>query len=435
MSMTKRSKPMKKLAVSLALGASVLTVSAPIAAQDAAASTEQGEKALHFPVKSEGKWGVVNAQGEFVIPAQYDDADVWPNGMVRVRKDGLDGVVSLDGTPIIPMTFQRIENFANRDFTYAKNAEGEVIIDRAGKVLLGPGFQSIYSFDGKRSFLVQNGRLTGVATLDCDWLLKPDFDEIRSVKDIGLALAVTTNKEHGFVDAEGKWVIAPADHNFEDLWSFDKNGLAGAKSGGKWGFIDARGEWVIEPFATGGTPPFFYGDPPRARAKVNGKYGLVDMRGQFVVPPEYDFTGGGGSGVYVFTKDGKSGAFDHTGKIIIPFEYDKIGWIMNGDTVKATKDGREIILDRTGKEVAEAGFKWTDYNTVRGWRAAEKDGKWGAVNENREWVLAPVFECVDYCYRGVVTPPTLTAVSPSGPRFTTDDIENPRKQEWCRVDD
>lgn len=426
---------MKKLVISVLLGGIAVSAQAATVTQESTSLTEGAEHPLHFAVKSEGKWGVVNARGEFVIPAQYDDADVWTGGMVRVRKDGVEGVVGLDGTPIIPMVFRRIENFGDRDFTYASVAEGTVIIDRTGKVILGPGFQTIYSFDSKRSFLVSNGRVSGVVTLDCEWLLKPEFSRIGSVKENGLALAVTSDKRRGFVDARGNWAIAPDDHDFEDLWDFDDNGLAGAKSGGKWGHINAKGDWVIEPFATGRTPPFFYGDPPRARAKVNGKYGLIDMQGRFVVPAEYDFTGGGGAGVYAFTKNGKVGAFDYTGKIIIPFQYDEIGWAMNGVTVEAKKDGRKITFDLTGKEMPESEFEWTGFDTGRGWRAAQKDGKWGAINEKREWVLAPKFDCVGYCFRGTDSPPVNIVALPSGPSFTSADIESPREQGWCRKDD
>ena len=429
------SKRMKTRTLLLALCASALTPHSGSLAEDVAIPAKAKKSALHFPVKSDGKWGIVNTKGEFVIPAEYDSAEVWDGGMVRLRKDGLDGVVGLDGTPIIPMTFRYIENFGDRDFTYATTAEGKVIIDRTGKVILGPGFQSIYSFDGERSFIVQNGRLVGVVTLDCDWLLEPDFDQVRSVEDNGLALAVTSNKEHGYVDAQGKWVIAPEDHNFEDLWDFDKNGLAGAKAGGKWGHIDARGDWVIEPFATGPLPPLFYNDPPRAYANINGKYGLIDTQGQFVVPAEYDRPGGGGDGVYVFARDGKAGAFDHKGKIIIPFEYDEIGWLIGGDTVRATKDGREVLLDRTGKEVSEAAPIWTSWSIERGWRAAEKEGKWGAIDEKGAWVLEPKFECVSFCFTDAVAPPVATRADPLGPRFTSADIDSPREQAWCRVDD
>ncbi len=59
----------------------------------------------------------------------------------------------------------------------------------------------------------------------------------------GLALAKSGGK-YGHINAEGEWVIKPA---FENVGSFASNGLAPAKSGGKYGYINTEGEWVIKP--------------------------------------------------------------------------------------------------------------------------------------------------------------------------------------------
>ena len=47
-----------------------------------------------------GKWGYENADGDIVIPAQYDEAGDFSGGIALIKKDGKWGVITPDGKEI-----------------------------------------------------------------------------------------------------------------------------------------------------------------------------------------------------------------------------------------------------------------------------------------------------------------------------------------------
>lgn len=72
--------------------------------------------------------------------------------------------------------------------------------------------------------------------------LSPSFDACRDFSE-GFA-PVLVHDNWGFIDREGKIVIAP---KFGDArWSFSE-GLAAVKFGSKWGYINVRGDFAIPP--------------------------------------------------------------------------------------------------------------------------------------------------------------------------------------------
>ena len=85
------------------------------------------------------------------------------------------------------------------------------------------------------------------------------------------------------------------------------------------------------------------------------------------------------------------------------------------------------------------GFSYSTYQKPEAFfknkvTSAKQNGKWGAVNKAREWVLEPEYDCVSACYDFPPAPPAPRAAIPYRP-LAKDAVKKPRKQEWCRVDD
>jgi hypothetical protein len=61
-------------------------------------------------VKQE-KWGFINAKGEIIIPAQYDEAYMFQNGMAGVWKDGKAFYIDSKGKFVkeMPVRFESVE--------------------------------------------------------------------------------------------------------------------------------------------------------------------------------------------------------------------------------------------------------------------------------------------------------------------------------------
>lgn len=431
---------MIKSPYTLALFAVSLAAITTVSAQESEANAIPDEEHLHFPVRVDGKWGVVDTDGEWVFEPEYDWAKVWDDGLVFLRKGRMSGVAHVDGTTLVPFQYRSIMPFRGEDYTAARLGEKAVIIDRAGKVVLGPGFENASSFDSERAFIVSDGRREGVVTLDCEWLIKPEMGRISRVQSNGLARVEDTKGNVGFVDREGNWAIKPDRSKYSHMGHFSSNGLAPAKADGKWGFINASGEWVIKPFDTRryGSPAFI-NDADTAVVHIESKRGVIDATGNMVIPAKYDQIFGSEKSGFKVELDGKTGIVDASGNMIVPIEYDEV-WPLRRDGLYRVHQGeRRFVIDAAGNEVTppEARSDFRVYGNVgrRGWTPAKQDGKWGAVNAQEEWVLEPNFPCVEYCWDDNLSPAPMMSMPRTTPLFDRDTVKNPREQEWCRVDD
>ena len=429
---------MKKPLLFIALCASAMKLIAPAFAQSSAQTDEAEASDWLFPVQIDGAWGVVDRSGEVVIPARYKSARIWKDGLIAVQGDDYDTIIlNRAGETIIPSKFRYIFDFQGREYTQARIGKEEVIIDRRGNIVLGPGFQTIETFERDRAWIVGDGRSKGVVTLDCEWLLEPEFQRVSAVKANGLAKVTTKKARVGLVDREGQWIAKPG-KKFEDVFALSKDGLMPAKSGGKWGVIDNSANWVLRPIDTsrfGG--PSIYTEPTQLVIEIDGKRGVINLDGAVIIPVVHTNVFGGKGIAFTAEKDGKFGAYDRTGNLIVPIEYDRLGPFSDDGTTRATKDGRSFWIDLTGKEVEKntdlPGIERLQYFGSKGWAAAKRNGKWGAVNEEREWVLEPKYDCVSVCYDYPPSPPPPRVAKPYRP-LPKGSLRKPREQDWCRVE-
>lgn len=154
------------------------------------------------------KFGFINPEGEFVIPAEFESVGYFRNGLAWAK------------------TFDKKVGY----------------IDKTGKWVIKAQFDVAKDFDAKSGLaLVRTGE---------EWFYVNGKGETLKVTDTeswgNFSEGLAEGKKgvlKGFYDAKGQWAIKP---QFEDVRDF-QNGYAAAKSNGKWGVIDKTGNWKIEP--------------------------------------------------------------------------------------------------------------------------------------------------------------------------------------------
>jgi len=232
-----------------------------------------------FLVEVKGKWGYMNDEGKMAIPAIYDEGSNFNGGYANVKK----------GDAILLIDTKGNETAITNSVTNVKEfSEGLAPVETKGKW----------------GFINTKGELAVPA----------DFLSVGYFKN-GLAWVKTADEKIGYIDQDGKWIIAP---EFEAAKEFDPvSGLARIKKAGKWcyisesgeilnvnaesfgdfseglaygkkgslvGFFNKQGEWVIEP-KFGAVRDFQNG---YAAARYNGKWGAIDKTGKWVIEPIYD---------------------------------------------------------------------------------------------------------------------------------------------------
>jgi hypothetical protein len=183
-----------------------------------------------MPLCERGRCGFVDRNFRWEIPAQYDGAGEFSDGLAEIRLGMKSGYIGKRGQEVIPPKY---------DMAWAFNdGLGRVRIDLpTGRKMMTvegpePVHQELYGFvdrEGKESIPLQ-----------FEWAT--DFHEgYAFVKPQGSAL-------HSIIDKQGRLLH---EARYEQAGEFSE-GVAAARAGGKWGYVDHNGSWVIAPqFATG----------------------------------------------------------------------------------------------------------------------------------------------------------------------------------------
>ncbi len=307
-----------------------------------ATAPERGQKAQLLPGQAPAVRRV-----DLAIPATFDDAGMFAEGLAPVRVGGKFGYIDTRGNLAIQPQF----DFATR-FSEGLAAAGiggkEGYIDKSGKFVLTPQFEiadlQVFSeglapvrigefVAGKWGYIDKSGNV----------VIQPQFDAAGPFSG-GLAVAAIGNK-FGYIDRTGKVVIALQ----YDLAGSFSGGLAAVRIGdpvsGKTGYIDSAGKMVIAPQFDGA---FSFADG-LAAVRVRTKYGFIDKSGRLVIPARLDFADSFSGPVAAFRQgadlDGKYGYIDRKGNVVIDPQFDFADLFSKQDGLAAVRIGDE----KTGK--------------------------------------------------------------------------------------
>jgi hypothetical protein len=223
------------------------------------------------------KWGFVDKTFTWAIPARYDSAEEFSEGLAPVQMGGRWGYIDKTGSEVVSPKYHlawplsdglgRVQiDIATREESMTMERPRPVyrhqvgFVDRNGKEVIRPQFEWATNFQQDRAFAILPGsQRFGIINKRGNILHAPEYDQTREFHE-GLA-AVCVDGKWGYVDAGGGWVIAPQFSSADDFW----HGLAqvAVKDGPR--YIDRNGT-VVWKSATKPSAP-----EPHARAKQAGE--------------------------------------------------------------------------------------------------------------------------------------------------------------------
>ena len=262
------------------------------------------------------KWGFVNEKGTLVIPAVFDEAYSFDEGVSRVVRNDLYGLIDKKGKFIVPCQYKSI-GFCVGGFFSVQDVETDKkgFIEKTGKIVVPIKYDSVGRF----------------------------FD--------GMALVYKRNAGCGYVDATGKEVIPL---QYADGWAFEQ-GTVPVKKNDKWGFINKKNK-PLTSFVYDDAQPFEEGFSVVTK---DDKKGFVNPQGKEIVPLVYENAEKFSEGLAAVKKEGKWGYIDTEGKVVIPFAYSYAGRFQEG-TAYVLIYKTDFLIDKMG-------------NCVRGCEQLEKD--------------------------------------------------------------
>lgn len=189
------------------------------------------------------KRGYINKQGELVITTKYDFVGVYNSKIsehILVVKNHKVGLVDINGNFVIPAEYDQVTYFKD-GYAVVKLDDKHKFVNLSHEVLNKNEYSDARIFqDGMAA--VKMGDNWGYIKSDGMTVIRPKFEIANSF--YGDRASVKFNGNWRIIDKEGTTVKELVD--VVEILDF-VNGLAPARKGKNWGFIDINGDFVIEP--------------------------------------------------------------------------------------------------------------------------------------------------------------------------------------------
>ncbi len=192
--------------------------------------------------KSDGKYGLINPEGQWIIPAEYEAIDSLSEGLIGAKKDDKWGFLNDKNEWVIAPAYEQIyRNFENGYARMMKDGK-YILINSKGKELTKPSstLELYKPADGLIRFKV--GRKLGYLNMEGAIAIKPAFEEADDFKEYGCALVsvkVDKNPMWTFVTKDGKT------HETFDKRVYNLGQLIPVEKDGKKGFFRPNGTMVV----------------------------------------------------------------------------------------------------------------------------------------------------------------------------------------------
>jgi WG containing repeat len=242
------------------------------------------------------KFGYIDRTGQIVIPAKFERADDFSEGLASVEIDKKSGCIDRAGKLVIPAKYEYIYPFENGLAKVVNLDRSEATIvgkasplgNRTGKIVPSPkslikaGWQQ-FGQNGKYGYTRPDGSVAIPAQYDFS---SDTFSEDRAWVMVGEGI--------GYIDRQGK-AITPL--RFDYLAGVGTGnfhgGLARVCEKSKCGYIDKSGKVVIPLKFDDAAQKFSDG---LAWVKIGERLGYIDRTGQVVIRPQFSFRGKGKAG-------------------------------------------------------------------------------------------------------------------------------------------
>lgn len=405
----------------------------------------ESDQSLAFMTQTEPpRCGLMNALGEIIVPAAFDEVAALCEGLAVARRNGKSGYVDAGGATVIPFIFEDAADCC-QNVLLVKTAGLWGAIDRDGKELIPPRYDLLIhdigneairaTLNGRHSYLSQNGQLLVGYSEQSLLLAEHSFAAGRAVfiahddsgsqpqqvlvdalgrrigmrtfaairygfPDEGLLCAKTVGTDgprYGYINMHGDTVIP---FRFAQAGNFAE-GLAAAApaADARYGYIDRCGNWQIPPrfweagefhegLANASGPPYpiwlarIVANQIAAPPEVR-RHGYIDRCGKWVVAPRFLETKPFSEGMAAVRLEQGWGYVNVTGRVAIACQYQEAGLFMHGVARVARRfDGplRWGLIDCCGRQVIPLRFDWLSYPRDGLITACDEFGMWGCFS-------------------------------------------------------
>lgn len=295
----------------------------------------------YYSAYTNGKWGVIDNNGNAVISTTYDEMVVVPNNKKAVF------VCTYD-----------VQDSTGEYKTKVLNEKNKEIVTGYDKV------EAIDNYDSKQNIWFEDNLLRvkkdnkyGLVDFNGKTILECEYDSISALKGVTENILVEKEGKVGLVNSKGQTVINIEYADIQTLKEGYKSEYLVKGSDGKYGVVSTSGTKILEPIYD---EIKYLNSNETYAVKLNGEMQLINNKGELLQKAEGE-----------------------------EYKYAK------GENVVVSKEGKVGIEKLTGEQVVACEYENLEY-AFSIYYIAKKDGKYGIINVNNETVRE--FEYINmYC--------------------------------------
>jgi len=297
-----------------------------------------------LPMERDGMTGYVDHSGQMVLPARFDYAERFNEGLAAARSGKAMGYIDCTGAWAISPKFSWTQGCQEGWCRAADpNQQHYFLVDRAGKELRVESLPTLYLPHEGIAVGMAEFNSYGFVDVQTRRVVGPRFADAQSEFAEGLLGACEKSQRCGYVDRRGAWVVPPV---YAGVANFSE-GLAHVWLKDESFYIDHQGRRAFTTVLKGGSD-FHDGI---AGASVDGTHwGILGRQGHFLVAPRFESIGEHRNGRLVYEQGRRLGVLDYSGHVILEAAFDRADLLPDG-IVDVHLGAEHGYYDRDGRPI------------------------------------------------------------------------------------
>ena len=299
-------------------------------------STIQDSEIQYYKLEQDGKYGVIDKDGNVVLQPTYSYIDI-PNPTMAVFIKSDDGqnytAVDGNGSPLFTQ-YDNVEAISINSITSNIPYEKTVL-----KYKLG-GLYGIMDFNGNK-------------------ITENIYNSITNIDYKEGNLRVEQNGNYGVINIKGTTVLNTdydaimADGYYDEETKYDNAGFVlriVTDDGYRFGYADRTGKIILDTLYNEITRlNEIEGDEVYLVTSSNGRYGLYKNNKEILANEYTDISFDQNNNLIIVQKDQAQGVVDLEGNNIVPIDYDSV--IIGGKYIDAQKGEETVVFDANGNNL------------------------------------------------------------------------------------
>lgn len=333
-------------------------------------------------VEKDGKWGIINLQGNELITPMYDNIETLKGikNSIIVEKNGLVGLVNDKGVKILDSIYTKVIALGNdyKEGYITVNEEGKYGVSSfSGKQILENQYEKIDNLYSESYFVIQEGGKQKLINSSGETIIDNGFDEIVQIATSGIVFK--NNNKFGLMDFEKNIKIQA---QYEELKEINKN-IFMAKKEGKKGAITEKEEIKINfeysEITYDSKAGIYIAEDTSFNSSILDLNFNIKLKG---ILSEIDTDKG-----YMKLKvDGEYKYYN------FKFEEKKALEVFKTNTIALSKkNGKYGYVNAKEEIVVDYIYDDATEQNEYGYAAVKKDGKWGSIDQKGNIVIEPTY--------------------------------------------